>query len=179
MVKRYLGLAAILAFSFQSFPALAYDHDYYHDGHHYEDHRWGHGYVVRRIPPYRPIFWRNVNYLYAEGLFYQYTPAGYIIVEPPVGVAVSALPAGYATVMAQGRPYYYYESTYYTTAPSGYVVTAPPPAVIAATPVSAPAPVIAEARTEYKADIDTSQRGRQLHAGDSEKSGKGFPGASG
>jgi len=140
MTKKFLSVAILGALLLQAFPASA---DWHHDDHRDDrhDHRWGHGYVVRRIPAYRSIFWHGLGYLYAEGLFYQHTAAGYVIVEPPVGALVPGLPAGYGTVMIAGRPYYYYEDTYYAAAPGGYIVTAPPvaaPAPMVMAPVSVP-----------------------------------------
>ncbi len=145
MIKKFLGFAVVGALLFQAFPADA------HDGWH-EDHRWGHGYVVRRIPPYRSIFWGGLSYLYAEGLFYRYTPSGYIIVEPPVGAVVPALPPTYSTVVVRGTPYYYYDSTYYAPVPGGYTVVSP--AVVSAAPVQPPLQVASPANTQ-DASIDT------------------------
>jgi len=78
------------------------------------------------------------EYLYSEGLFYNYTPQGYIMVEPPIGAVVPTLPVGYSTVMLQQTPYYNYNGIYYSTAPGGYTVVQPPPSVPAPAPVVPP-----------------------------------------
>ena len=147
MLRKYLGLVVGASLLLQSFPASAFDHDRWED--HHGEHRWGHGYVVRRIPPYRSIFWGGVSYLYAEGFFYRHTPAGYIIVEPPMGAIVPVLPPGYTTVVVRETPYYYYDDTYYATAPGGYTVVTPP-----AVP-AAPQPAIQVAAKSESNVIDT------------------------
>ena len=54
--------------------------------------------------------------------------------RPPIGVQVSFLPNGYATVYFGGRPYYRYENTYYVREiidrQPTYVVVKPPREVI-------------------------------------------------
>jgi hypothetical protein len=177
MLKKSICTIIAALFLAQSVPAFAdrgdggrggggrrgYDDRGFHGGHY--------GYVAHRIPAfYRTVFWAGLSYLYAEGLFYRYTPAGYIVVEPPVGAMVPALPPGYTTVVVQRRPYYYYADTYYAQAPSGYVVAEPPAAPVSVTAPapattvapSAPAvqPVPANAvnqavKAEDKTDVDT------------------------
>lgn len=83
--------------------------------------------------------------LYCEGLFYRYTPAGYIVVTPPIGAVVPALPPGYTTVFIDSRPYYYYGYTYYASGPGGYVVAAPPAVPVA--PVTVPPAAVPVAAT--------------------------------
>ena len=155
MLKKYVGAVIVAVLLFQSFPAFA-DHDWDRRGDRRWDHGWGHGYVVRRLPPgYRTIIWAGLTYLYCEGLFYRYTPVGYVIVEPPMGVVVPSLPPGYTTVMVRETPYYYYGDAYYVTAPNGYAVTTPP-AVSTPAPAAPVAPQVnATTKTEYKDAIDT------------------------
>lgn len=159
-MKRTIRAVVMAILLLQSLPAFA-DHDRDRREDRRWDREWGHGYVVRRLPPgYRSILWGGISYLYAEGLFYQYTPAGYVIVQPPVGAIVPALPPTYTTVTVQQTPYYFYNETYYTQAPNGYVIAAPPSPMPAPTPLAsaAPAPEKAAAgtvKTEYKDSIDT------------------------
>ena len=135
-----------------SSPASAeYRHDRGYDRRGYEGRHYG--MVVRRIPPgYRTVYWRNTAYLYCDGLFYRYSPVGYVIVEPPVGVVVPSLPPGYTTVTAARNPYYFYDGTYYVSAPSGYTVAQSPPQAIAVMP----APVAAVAPAPGPADTAAS-----------------------
>lgn len=110
--------------------------------------------VVHRLPPgYISLLVGGLAYLYCEGLFYRYTPAGYIVVTPPAGAVIPTLPVGYTTVVSNGMPYYYYGYTYYISAPNGYAVAATPVAPqiptqapvapLPAMPTSLPAPAAA------------------------------------
>ncbi len=63
---------------------------------------------------------------YHAGVWYEPGPAGYVVIRPPIGVPVSALPPDYSTVWAGNRPYYYANETYYQRAANGYVVVNPP-----------------------------------------------------
>ncbi len=128
------------------------------------------GEVVHRLPPgYISLIVGGLTYLFCEGLFYQHTPAGYVVVQPPIGAVVPILPQGYTTIFVNGIPYSYYGYTYYTTTPSGYavvtppVLTTPPAAVAAPAPPAAASPVPAqptlsnpvptESKTEEKKDV--------------------------
>jgi hypothetical protein len=95
-----------------------------------------------------------MTFLFCEGLFYRYSPAGYVVVQPPIGAMVPMLPPGYTTVFINGMPYYYYGYTYYTMAPGGYVVAAPPAVPMAppaVAPVAYPAPQVAAPQTAPQA----------------------------
>ena len=116
------------------------------------------GNVVHRLPPgYISLLAGGLAYLFCEGLFYQYTPAGYIVVQPPMGAVIPALPSGYTTVFVNGIPYYYYGYTYYTPAPNGYTVVTPPATIMSppAMPVTTTAPVTATA-TPQPAPVNVS-----------------------
>lgn len=110
------------------------------------------GRVVHRLPPgCRPIVARGASYFYRQGLFYQYTPAGYVIIEAPRGAVVSALPHGYRTIYIQRTPYYVYDDTYYVAQGQGaYAVVAPPAPEQLKSAVPAPDTV----QTGSKAAID-------------------------
>ena len=47
----------------------------------------------------------GANYYYSEGVFYQYSTDGYVIVKSPVGAVVPALPSGYTPVNINGKNY--------------------------------------------------------------------------
>jgi len=91
----------------------------------------------------------------ADRLFFQagvwFRPVGreFVVVTPPFGVVVPALPPGCATLGVGGSSYYYANGVYYANAVGtpGYVVVAPPPNVAAATvqPVAPMAPPPAQA----------------------------------
>ena len=136
MFKKTLGFFIIGVLFLQAVPAQAYwgrgwRHDYY-------GHRFGPGYLALTVA--------GLDYLYYQGLFYRYTPGGYIIVEPPVGAVVPALPVGYAPVA--GTSYYYYNGIYYAAGPGGYTVAQPPasaPAPMPSIPMEPAAPAAAAA----------------------------------
>lgn len=149
MLKPITATVLSLSIFTSSTPAFA---DRGHWGHgrgggHHHHHR---DMVVHRVPPgYASLTIAGLSLLYAAGMFYRHTPAGYVIVTPPVGAVVPALPPSYTTVVVNNVPYYYYGYTYYTTAPGGYVVATPPaaaplpqvfmpPVSVAAAPVAAP-----------------------------------------
>lgn len=91
------------------------------------------GYAAMRIA--------DALYYYAAGLYYQETPAGYIIVDPPAGAVVRVLPSGYKTIVYGGRTYCYYNRAYYLQqSPDQYVVVTPPPAVVTQNPPAVEAP---------------------------------------
>jgi hypothetical protein len=55
----------------------------------------------------------GVTYRYANGLFYKQAPAGYSIVNPPLGATVATLPPGYVELnYGAGKPPLYYDQTY-------------------------------------------------------------------
>lgn len=117
-------MTAVLLFFFlaQSVPAFAQHGE--RGGFRSPPHR---NFVAHRLPPgYVSLLAGGLTYLFCEGLFYRYTPAGYVVVTPPAGAIVPALPPGYTTVFVNNTPYYEYGYTYYTPAPNGYVVAAPP-----------------------------------------------------
>jgi hypothetical protein len=150
MFKKYLSAIVMGVLLLQSFPASADQWNRHSRGRE-------RGFVARRLGPgYRSILWRGHSYLYDGGLFYRYSPVGYIIVEPPLGALVPALPYGYRTVTVEHKPYYFYEDTYYTVAPGGYVV-APPPVALPAQPAYVQEKTVnpAAPRIEQRSDIDT------------------------
>jgi hypothetical protein len=54
----------------------------------------GHYKPVHRLPwGYTRLVLKGHTYYYHNGIFYKYTPAGYVIVPAPPGVVVPALPA--------------------------------------------------------------------------------------
>jgi hypothetical protein len=100
------------------------DHRYNHD-HYYPPQ----GYVVRALPP-SPYFvrWQGGAYYLHDGAWYRPYHSHYIVVTPPVGLFVPALPRFYTTIWVSGAPYYYADDVYYAWRPAqhGYVVVDPP-----------------------------------------------------
>jgi hypothetical protein len=66
------------------------------------------------------------RYYYHAGRFYRWGDSRYIVVNPPLGAIVTALPFGYVSVVFGGVRYYRYNHVYYRHCPSGYVIVADP-----------------------------------------------------
>jgi hypothetical protein len=110
--------------------------DHYHHGYFYPHI----GVVVTALPiGYRTYWFGGASWYFADGVWYQAAPGGFIVARPPVGLVVTLLPATATTVWISGSPYYYANDVYYRWAPAvnGYEVVAPP--VGAEQPGSAPA----------------------------------------
>lgn len=88
---------------------------------------WNRGICVARLPgAYISLAVAGAEFFYCAGLYYRYTTAGYVVIEPPIGAVIPVLPDGYSVVYVNGLPYYYYSNIYYTVAPvGGYVVVNP------------------------------------------------------
>lgn len=86
------------------------------------------GMRVNRLPDgYRHFRFRDHDYYYFEGVFYDDEPSGYVVITPPVDADVPDLPPGAETVVANGTVYYYVAGTFYVQQSDGsYVVVAPP-----------------------------------------------------
>jgi len=118
---------------------------------------WHGDVVVHRLPAgYCSIVAGGLSFLYCAGLFYKYTPSGYVIVTPPVGAVVPALPVGYTTVVINGVAYYYYSYTYYVLTPEGYIVANPP----VATAVQTVPPAVVPAATTTTTTTTTASTAR-------------------
>jgi len=129
-----------------------HDHDYYH----WHDHpHWG--YHAHWLPAGAYVVWvGGQRYYYSDGLYYEYVGGGdYIIVQPPMGAYVTAIPPDFQAMVVNGRTYYTSDGIYYVWTPHGYrvveqpavyaqptvVVTAPPPVQTVVAAPSAPEPV--------------------------------------
>ena len=97
------------------------------------------------------VFYGGVNYYYGGGAWYRPYGPSYVVVAPPFGVVVPALPPYYATVWVGGAPYYYANEIYYAPVPGGYMVVEAPKAS------PAPPPVGPEMPSEAKVFIYPNQ----------------------
>ena len=63
-----------------------------------------------------------------EGRFFRpgFFGFGFVAVEPPVGIIITALPFGYRTLVIGGDTYYCYNDVYYRVCPGGYAVVPAP-----------------------------------------------------
>ena len=100
------------------------------------DERHNHG---RYYPPvgtvrpglpegYRPYYRGRDRFYFSGGVWYAPRGPGFVVVTPPPGLVISALPPYYSTVWFGGIPYYYADNVYYTWQPdqNGYAVADPP-----------------------------------------------------
>ena len=86
------------------------------------------GMRIDRLPDgYRRFHFRDHDYYYFEGVFYDDEPSGYVVIAPPLDADVPDLPPGAETVVANGTVYYYVDGTFYVQESDGsYVVVAAP-----------------------------------------------------
>jgi len=100
-----------------------HDHGYYrwHDHPHWGDH-------AHFLPEgYFTIWAGGVRYYYYDGLYYSYVGDGdYVLVNPPIGAYVSAIPPDFQPVIINGRTYYTDNGIYYVLTPRGYKVVHQP-----------------------------------------------------
>ncbi len=102
----------------------AIDEDWRHAYHWYGYHP---GMIIGTLPPDNvPVYLGGIPYYYDQGVYYQSTPSGYVVVAPPQGVIVPALPPGAEAVAAGSTVYYYAAGAFYLPQPQGYLVVAPP-----------------------------------------------------
>jgi hypothetical protein len=87
------------------------------------------GTVARTLPAdYRPYYHRGSAFYFSGGVWYAPRAGGFVVIAPPVGLVIGALPLYCSTVWVGGVPYYYADNTYYTWDPdqNGYAVVSPP-----------------------------------------------------
>ena len=85
----------------------------------------------------------NQQYYYDNGVYYEPSGSGYVVVPPPIGAVVSYLPAGYITVQVGDDIYYYYGGAFYISQGGSFrVVPAPVGAIVTEIPEGATDQVI-------------------------------------
>jgi hypothetical protein len=84
---------------------------------------------------YVPVYTGGSRYYYYDGLYY--TPAGnrYVLMTPPIGAIVPAIPSDYRPVLINGTMYYTDSGIYYVYVGSGYQVVPAPMVPVRAEPV--------------------------------------------
>ena len=105
-----------------------YRHSQFMDSRYHHDHYYpARGQYVEVLPSgHRVVVFGKSRYYFFDGVWYRPMGRRFLIVAPPIGLAVSFLPPYYSTIMVGGVPYYYANEVYYTAGPGGYVVVAPP-----------------------------------------------------
>ena len=85
----------------------------------------------------------EARYYYYDGLYYSRMGGEYVLVTPPIGAVVAAIPPEYQPVVVNGVTYYVDNGVYYVYTRYGYQVVPQPVTVVQAAPavVTQPAPV--------------------------------------
>jgi hypothetical protein len=85
---------------------------------------------------YRAYYHGHDRFYFEGGIWYAPRGPGFVVVLPPPGLVISALPPYYSTVWIGGVPYYYADNVYYSWQPdqNGYTVVDPPANADAPTP---------------------------------------------
>ncbi len=95
----------------------------YYDGFYYKP--WSGGFVISAAPlnsvvkklpnDHLLLTVHNQQCYYYYGTFYRYIPKtdNYLVIKPPIGAEVNALPGGYSVKVAQGEVYYILDDTWY------------------------------------------------------------------
>lgn len=134
------------------------------------DNRYNHGHyyprrgaVVRTLPPgYRRYFHRGRALYYYDGVWYAPGRRGFVVVRPPIGMYVSALPSYYTTVWLGGVPYHYADDTVYRweAGTDTYQVVLPPSGAdrAAQVPPAGPAEPASDSFFAYPNDGQTSEQ---------------------
>lgn len=80
------------------------------------------GAVVTKIHKPKVVVHKQVNYYYADGVWYNRNRGKYVVAKAPVGITVKRLPRGYRTVRIKGRKYYKYRGVVYKKQRRKFVV---------------------------------------------------------
>ncbi len=90
-------------------------------------HYYRYGHQVSYLPNgFRRLRYTHYPLYYHGGNYYRSTSRGYLVVRAPLGVHVSHLPIGYATVVIGASTYYVAHDIYYKKHGTDYVVVEPP-----------------------------------------------------
>ena len=86
------------------------------------------GAVIGTLPlGYAPLYVGATPYYYYQGVYYQNSPSGYVVVTPPTGATVAELPPGAESIPVGNVMYYYAGGAFYVQQPQGgFMVVAPP-----------------------------------------------------
>jgi len=87
-------------------------------------------------------FHNGIRFYFGGGLWYSSPrPGRFVVVTPPLGIAIPALPPVHTRVWVGPTAYYHANNTYYLPSAQGYTVVAPPTNLAAVAPQAAVAPV--------------------------------------
>jgi hypothetical protein len=76
-------------------------------------------------------FNRHHYFLDDAGIYYDVQPDGeYLVVQPPVGIVVGALPEGATPIAVGPTTYYYLDGDFYVAQGGGFAIVNPPPGIV-------------------------------------------------
>lgn len=111
------------------------------------------GAVLGAVPAgYVPLYVGGNPYDYYQGVYYQPSSSGYIVVTPPLGAVVPQPPPGAEAIPVGPTVYYYAAGAFYLQEPQGFVVVAPPPGIIITYLPPGAVPVNINGAIYYQAD---------------------------
>ena len=194
MFKNGKMLIGVLALALLTVPQMSYaDWDRHGGGHHYGDRhsyryhdRPSFGFRVSWVPEECHTVWAGpTRYYYYDGLYYNSYGREYVVVAPPVGAIVRAIPTDYQAVNINGVIYYTDNGTYYVYTRYGYQVVNPPvqyvvqsaPVVVQPTIAVAPPQPMALGDDAFTVNVPNDKGG--YVAVSIKKSGNGFVGPQG
>ena len=108
---------------------------------------------VRGLPErHFDVVWNNQHYFwdYGGGYYLAQPDGEYVVVQPPVGVLVPALPDGATPAEFGPTTFYYLDGTFYVPQPNGFAVVNPPPGIEVATLPSGASQVVINGVVAYQ-----------------------------
>jgi len=88
---------------------------------------WRRGTRVRVLPVgYAAVVVGGRRFFHYGGVYYEPAGSEYVVVAPPVGAVIAAVPEGCVPAAFGGIAYNYCAGTYYAPAPGGFAVVAAP-----------------------------------------------------
>ena len=155
--------ALIMGLSLLAPPSLSFarDNGRHEDHHYYRYHeRPSFGLQLTFVPDDAFVVrTREARYYYYDGLYYTKIGGDFVLVTPPIGAVVAAIPPEYRPIVINGITYYVDNGTYYIYTRYGYQVVQQP-ATMTQAPVivtqPAPAPVIVQASITQPQPVATA-----------------------
>jgi hypothetical protein len=101
---------------------------------------------------YVHLAFNNVNYFIDDvGAYYLQQPDGeYLVVQPPVGIIVAALPSGAVPIQVGPTVYYYLDGDFYVAQDSTFAVVNPPPGIVVPTLPAGASQVVVNGNVVYQ-----------------------------
>ena len=85
-----------------------------------------HGDVKSLSPKSQTVVVQNATYYYADGVYYQQGPQGYVVIPAPSGAVINDLPPGAVSIVYGGTTYYYSGGVFYSKKDALFLVVNTP-----------------------------------------------------